>query len=267
MMRKKKHIIVIMVVSLGFFGLSSFGETQKPLKEEVLYDYLPSINELHNQALFYRITSDWKSKLRIKSQDYNFLSPAKRALVVGKTLADIGFLVLIEVEDQKVPKHILEEAVKAIKSLDPPGDVNKEIDKFQTGVRTGALKGKKLRDELEELIRKSMKMLDKDQKNRDIAALAFVSSFCRVMYMGASTIAQKAEPTQQQLAMLRYGGVVDYFIDYFTQKAEDSFKRDIVVEKLIIALKKIRPILKKAPGKFLKNDISTIAKVLEPLFK
>ncbi|UCH92383.1 MAG: hypothetical protein JSV88_19085 [Candidatus Aminicenantes bacterium] len=266
-MGKKKDVIVFVIILAALFVSVSFGETKKPLKEEVLYDYLPSINELHNQAIFYRVTSDWKDKIKIKSQDYNSLGPAKRALAVGKTIADIGFLVLIEGEDKKVPKNILDEAMKAIKSLEPPEEVNKEIKKFQSGVRTGALKGKKLRDSLEELIRDSMKMLEKEQKNRDIASLAFLSSFCRLMYMSSSTIAQKENPPRQQLDMFRYSGVIDYFVDYFTHKAEDSFKKDIIVEKLISALKKIKPILQKAPGKFVKNDISTIEKVLEPLFK
>ncbi|MBF0550280.1 MAG: hypothetical protein HQK60_07075 [Deltaproteobacteria bacterium] len=239
---------------------------QKPIEKSASY-YLPSISEVYNSAQSFRITTNWAAKIKIKSVDYAKMPEVDRAFTVGKDLSDIAFLVLSKEEKEKPSANMLEKADLAIVSLNPSAEIKKRLQNLKDGVRTGTLKGEQLRKELDKVLNEVIPAIEKDPKLRDAGTLVWAAGFLRALYLGASTVAGFAEPTEEQLSMFRYGGTIGYFVEYFSEKAGDAFKTSAVVKNLLITLKKIQPILEKAPGKVTKQDLTDVAKELEAEFK
>lgn len=232
-------------------------------KEKSAIDYLPQINEVYNQAVNFDIIDGWEDNIKVEAYDFKALPEIKKAFEVGKTLADIAFIIMNEKDPRNLSSHILETAKNAILSLDPPKKTKEKLEEIQDGVKTGILKGEGLRKELDLLVSKVIPEIEADPNLRDVGTLVWASGFFRAMYHGTNTVARKEAPTQEQLAMFRYGGVISYFLEYFTQRAKESFKNNTQVKNLVVALKEIKPIVEKDPKKITKKDIENVARALK----
>lgn len=270
---KKKIVIALLVCFVVVFTSSVVGGEDKEklpldlskLNEKAIFD-LPKIDEVFTQAKNAGIIGDWEKRIEVKSQGYETMPKPQRAFEVGKTLADIAFLVLDKKDGKKPSGDLLEKAEKAILSLNPHQDIKSQTQEIRGRVQSGTLKGEELRKELDKLIKDIIPKIKEDAQLKDVGMMVWAAGFCRAMYLGTSTVAGYDKPDKAKLSMFRYGGVLGHFIDHFTEKASDSFKKDAMVEDIVVTFRKIKSIVEKKESEFSKQDIVKVSKTLERQF-
>ncbi|MDM8566460.1 hypothetical protein QUF74_12525 [Candidatus Halobeggiatoa sp. HSG11] len=233
---------------------------------------LPTISELHLQAMAFGITADWNRMVKVQPRDYKAMKLPKRAFEVGKTLSSVAFIVLSgENEDAPPPKGIVQTSYDAISSLNPPKNIQVKLQKLRDQLEAGTLHGKKLRAEVDILLNEVINGMVEDEKTsqslKDAGTLVLGTGYFKAMYLGTTTVAGYQNPTKDQLAMFKWGIIIDYFINYFKKKAAPEFKESVEVSNFVIALMKIKPRLDKTYEQLSKSDIQAVATILEPLFK
>ena len=228
--------------------------------------FLPSINEIYEQAKAYGLSRNWNRIVRIQPKNYRAMKLPRRAFAVGQTLSNIAVLVL---DTNAVPsKGLVQHAYDAILSLNPPRKINAQLQRLRNQLEAGTLRGRNLREQVDILLDETVQeMVETAPSLRDAGMLVLGAGYFRAMYLGASTVAKYSRPNRDQLAMFRWGSIIDHFIRYFTQKANRQFKSSAEVKSFVIALKKIQRLLNKAPERISKQDISQVARALKPLFK
>ncbi len=272
---KQKMVIAltccfIMLLGSGF----AIGEDKPKVdlsKGEKIGFELPIINEVFNSAKSLGITKGFEERF---DRTVSVEEPEKcktdtcKVFQAGRAFAEIGYLIVSK--EGGVPKGFLNDQKKVLNILNPPKTIKEKIEEISKKVDGGSLAGEKLRTELDNLAQEVFpemwKDSDKDMVSRGM--LGFSGGFFRLMYMGASSVAKKDKPDQKELGMFRYGGIVDYIVNFFTgEKAADSFKNSEEVKSLLKSLETIGPIVKKPEDKFTKQDVENIAKALEGQFK
>lgn len=231
--------------------------------------YLPSINEIYMQAQAFGVSGNWKKVVKIQATNYRTMPLPRRSFEVGKTLSNIAFLVL-DTGDRNAapPKGLVQHAYDAILSLNPPAKINNQLQRLRDQLEAGTLRGQRLREQVDVLMDETVpEIMDTEPKLKDATMLVLGAGYFRAMYLGANTVASYRNPTRDQLAMFRWGSMVDYFIKYFTVKAAANFKNSAEVKSFVIALKKIQRLVNKSPESITKADVSKIAKALGVLFK
>jgi len=265
---KKSLFIYLLLIGVLFYSIAAFGDLLNVKANVKATDYLPDINEVYNQAKSFRIIGNWKDRIPLTSKAYSTMSETKRAIEVGKTLADVSFYVFNR-DDSKIPDNALEIARSAIDSLSPPEKIARKINALESDIQR--LSGEKLRKRINDLIKDAISELQKNPKYKDVGTLVLASSFCRSMYFGVSTVAQMKNPTPPQLAMFRYGGMINYIIDYFKagneSRASKKYQDDTRVKNLVINLTNIRPLIEKQPDKITITDIRMVSQILEQGYK
>ncbi len=257
---EKKMVSILVCCMLVFTG---FQITQA--KEAVIAVELPKVNEILGQAKKAGIVNGWEKRISLESRAYDKMPAPEKAFEVGKVLADIAFLVLNK-EEEEISRDVLDKAEKAILSLNPPSDIAEHLKMIRSGVEVGKLKGKELRAEIDKLL-KILPKISREPSIEDTGTMVWTSGFCRALYLATSTVAGMKEPEKNQITMFRYGSMADYFIRYFNDQAEDSFKNNGLVKDLIAVLEKIKPDMEKKPDKIVKEDIVRISDTLRPYFK
>ncbi len=229
--------------------------------------YLPSVSEIYEQAKTFGVSGDWNKIVQIQSQDYKAMKLPRRSFAVGKTLSNIAFLVLDSGNDTAPPKGLVQHAYDAISSLNPPAKINAQLQRLRDQLEAGTLRGKKLRTQVDILLDETVpEILETEPSLKDAGTLVLGAGYFRAMYLGTSTVAGYKNPTRDQLAMFRWGGILKYFITYFTKKAAPEFKNNAEVKSFVIALHKIGPHLNKSPESISKADVTKVAEILKPLF-
>lgn len=232
--------------------------------------YLPSINEIHNDANAAGITKDWGKLIKLTPKDYTSFSVAGRAFEVGKTLSDVAFITLsVKDKQQPPPKNAIDIAYSALTALKLPKDVETSIQILKEEAASGKLKGKDLRKKLDNLISQTIAKIeeDKDQAIRDSGSLLLAAGFYKAFYLGAMTVSSYKNPTPEQLSMFKWDALTAYFIDYFTNKASNEYKNNKTVKIFVASLKSITPIVNKDSKEITKEDVAKIHKSLIRLFK
>lgn len=273
-MAHQKWVILLLMVFAAQISWAEDAKETNPTSQAVDKTeasdkfYLPSINEIYRQAKKYGVTGKWKQIVRIEEKAYATMPLPQRAFEVGKSLSNIAFVVLDTDSNEAAPsKSVVLHANDAIMSLNPPADINAELQKLRDQLEAGTLQGKALRDEVNSLISQTIpKILDKEPSLQDAGLLVLGAGYFRAMYLGTSTVASYPKPTQAQLGMFRWGSIVDYFIDHFTQKASPEFQKSTEVRSFVVALTKIQPLINKAPEQISKADVSQVASTLASLF-
>ncbi len=271
-----KSIVVVSLMLLIVPGIAWSQDKDDSLLDkgdldDIVNFFLPSIAEKYTLAKNLGIINEqWEELIgEITSQDYEDMGTPERALQVGKTLADISFLVLNMEEGEAPSEDLLEKAKEAIESLEPPDSLQSQVDKLLDGVKGGDLAGEELRNQADQLLRDVIVEMEKAER-LDEATLISAGGFLRMMYLGASVVSTLDSPTQQQLAMFSEGYVIDYFIFYFAEREKTSadFKESVYVEDFIAILRGISELLKLEQGKIpTKQDIVNIAEILAVQFQ
>jgi len=224
---------------------------------------LPTINELYLQAQAYGITADWSKQIELNPKDYKTMTTPKRAFEVGLTLSNIAFIVLNEKTGQSPDKALIQQAYDAIISLNPPSELSKELQQMHDELESGTLKGDSLRQKANIMLAQAIPaMMERDPNLRDTGTLVLAAGYFRAMYLGTQTVSSYPNPTSEQLKMFQWGSLVSHFANYFSQKAAPEFKNNSEVKNLIIALKKIEPLLKNPT----REQLMQVANTLKPLF-
>lgn len=276
-MQKKIVSALLVCFMIVFTSAVVQGEEKKrqlPSKEDEKLSFdIPRIDEVFKQAKRAGIAGGWEKRIEIKSQGFKGMSESMRAVEVGKTLADIAFLVLDEEKGKEPSGNLLEKAEKAILSLNPSQEIKTQIQELRGRVLAGTLAGEKLRKEMDRLIKDVIPKIMKGEegnegteKRNDVGVMVWAAGFCRAMYLGTSTVAEYDKPNSDKLSMFRYGGVLGYFIKYFTEEASDSFKKDRLVKNLVITFKKVKSVVDKKRDQFTKQDIVKVSKTLKREF-
>jgi hypothetical protein len=232
--------------------------------------YLPSINEIHKNAKNAGITGQWGKFIRVQSKDYAAMKLPQRAFEVGKTLSDIAFVVLDSGDDDAPPsKAIIQQAYNALVSLELPPNIKAEIQTLKDQLETGKLKGKALRDKMDELMNEVVPQIEenKNPSIRDAGTLVLAAGYFKALYLGARTVASYANPTPEQLDMFRWGELVGYFLTHLTEKATPEFQNSLTVKPFVAGLKKIQPLVNKNRGEITKGDVRKITRALRISFK
>lgn len=260
-MKRKVTIVISCVVCVMLawnigWGEETKKEEKKQIEELVLKPQIPIINEIFKQAKKSGIVGDWDKRSKLDNIAYDKITDEPgRAFEVGKTLASVAIRVLDKGKSDEIDDNLLKEAKSAIMSLKPSADIATEIEEIYGGVKAKSLKGEELRKKLDTFIGKVIPQLEKYPKTKDAGTLVWASGFCRAMYLGTSTVAGYENPTPEQLALFRYGSMIDYFIEYFSKDAGDSFKTHEIVKSLVITLKKVKVSVDKIPQEVKKEDI------------
>ncbi len=276
---QKKIVSALLVCFMVVFTSAAVQSEEKkrplPSKEDenISFD-IPRIDEVFKQAKRAGIADGWEKRIEIKSQGFKAMPEPQRAVEVGKTLADIAFLVLDKEEGKKPSGNLLEKAENAILSLNPSQEIETQLKELRGSVLAGTLAGEKLRKELDRLIKDVIPKImkgeegkdDAAEKRNDVGVMVWAAGFCRAMYLGTSTVAEYDKPDKDKLSMFRYGGVLGYFIKYFTEEASDSFKKDTMVKNLVITFKKVKSVVDKKRDEFTKQDIVKVSKTLKREF-
>jgi hypothetical protein len=228
--------------------------------------YPPSISEVFENAKNNGITTDWKNQVQIPtSQDYLAMPLPKRAFEVGKGLADIAFLILDN--EESPPIHLVQYADSAIMSLNPPENIQNEVQKLKQATQMGELKGKELRNKISELLNEQVPLIEdtEDPQVRDSGVIMALSGYLRGLYLGAQALANMAAPTKNQLEMIKgMRDTINHYSDYLKNKINSTFKKSTEVRNLMVALTRILPILEK--DNVTKDDAKAVTQTLSLLF-
>jgi len=271
-MKLKQLLTLLLIISIG--GIAWAGDAKPKITitaQEIMGKlYLPSINEIHLNAKKAGITGQWGKLIRVQSKAYAAMKLPQRAFEVGKTLSDIAFVVLDSGNDDTPPsKAIIQQAYNALVSLQLPAAIKAEIQTLKDQLETGKLKGKALRDKMDELINQVVPQIEEDKNPsiRDAGVLVLAAGYFKALYLGARTVKSYAQPTREQLDMFRWGELVDYFLTHLTEKATPEFKNSRTVKNFVRGLKKIKPLVSKNRGDITKGDVKKIARALKLSFK
>lgn len=230
--------------------------------------YAPSLNEIYKQAKVSGISEDWSKSVRVTSKNFDGMSEQERAFKVGVVVSHSAFLILDKNHKETGEiTGILKVLDGAIQSMNPPASIRKKLQELQNRIVAKELVGEDLRIELDSVISQYIPSLQNDPKFRDSATLLWSAGFFRAMHLGVSTVSSYPNPTQEQLALFRYGAVAGHVINYFKNKASPSYMSDQYVSRLVTTLEKIKPILEKKPQRMTKDDISDVSKYLGFLFR
>lgn len=215
----------------------------------------------------HKLTSGWSGKIKVASQDYKAMEPPRRAFQVGMTLADIAFLVL---ENQAAPSaDLVNLAYNAISAVEPPQNIQSELQKMQDQYKSGSLKDKALVIELNRLINEVVPLITEatDPAKRDTGELLMAAGYFKALYLGAEALASSSNPTPEQLEMIQgWKDLTAHSLDYLGKQTTPAFKGSVQIEKLVMALAKINPLVSKPRGQLTKEDAALIAATLKPLF-
>lgn len=238
-------------------------------KEVMAGFYPPSITELFDNAQKNGLTEGWDKKIRIHAQDFSSMSTPTKAFNVGTVLADVAFLVLTKGKDAAPDKSLIEYAYTAINAINPPTQVQAELQKLRTDFESGVLKDQKLRKAVDQLINETVPLItDSEQaEQRDVGELVMAAGYFKALYMGASTLASLSEPSQEQLEiMVGWKDITLHTLDYIAKQASPDFKQSLEVKDLVRALVTIKPLVSKSRDQISKADAEQIAAALKPLF-
>ena len=158
---------------------------------------LPGIDEFFAMAKSAGVGTDLVKSVQIKSKDFAKMGAAEKPIEVGMFLADLAIVSSDESKD--VPVSVLEDAEKAVKSLNPPEDVSKLMAETVAEIKKG-LKGKELRVVVDRMIARGIPMLEKEAAHKQTAALVRLGAYARTM--GLLSKALGAEKDQKKLNVL-----------------------------------------------------------------
>ncbi|MCP4701623.1 MAG: hypothetical protein GY862_32900 [Gammaproteobacteria bacterium] len=275
---KNKGRILLLAVGIGLSGAAWTTPADKDadpapgdLAGEVMdVFYPPAITEIFDNAKMNKLTGGWDKKIRVEGQDYAAMSVPRRALEVGKTLANIAFLVLNSPDPDAPPsKPLVQEAYNAISAINPPASVKAELQKMRDQYEAGKLKRKALRKEIDRIINEVVPGISQaeDPETRDSGKLVMAAGYFRALYLGAETMAASANPTSEQLNMiLGWKDISAHMLNYFARQSTPAFRSSVKVKNLLRALFKITPLVSKPRGQIDKSDAAAITAALKPLF-
>jgi hypothetical protein len=231
--------------------------------------YPPSITEIFDNAKRNGLLGGWDKKIQVQTQDYASMKAPRRALEVGESLADIVFLMLTnENKDAAPDKSLIESAFKAIIAVNPPVRIQTELQSMRERYEAGKLKNKELRKEVDRLINEVVPTITnaQDPAQRDAGELVMTAGYFKALYMGAETLSNLDKPTQEQLEMIHaWKDITGHVLSYIA-KATPEFKSSVEVQNLVRALVTIKPLVSKARDQITKEDTTSIATALKPIF-
>jgi hypothetical protein len=226
----------------------------------------PSISEIFGNARKNNITGDWHKFIQTSAQDYGALPLPKRSFVVGKSLADIAFLVL-DMEPGKAPSMpLVQQAYDAVMSLDPPQNIKEEAQKLRQRAQTD-LKGDELREEISRLLDEQIPLIERAEaaQTRDSGVVMALSGYLRALYLGARVLADMEKPTPAQLEMMKaLKDTMSHYQDYLKTHLSEEFKNATEVEDLAATLYTIVPVLQK--DTLTQDDAKSVTQTLSLLF-
>jgi hypothetical protein len=237
------------------------------LEADVVF-YPLAISEVFQDAKEKGITQFWPDKLNIGDFDYKEMELPARALTVGNTVADIAFLVLASDEDKAPPVHLVQQAYDAVMSLEPPEEIQEQVQSLRQQAQSGDLKSGELRDEVIRVLNEQIPVMGhvENAETRDSGMVMVATAYFRALFIGSQILGELESPTAEQLNLVKnLKDTFDYYLNYLENNLGSPFKEDTQIVKLIAALKQVQPIL--AQESIQHADVKKIDAVLGPIFK
>lgn len=230
-------------------GQGKAGKLKKNLAQ------LPGLSELYDSASAAGVGKDLPKTVQAKAKDFSKMGSGERSIEVGIFLASLAIISLDGEKD--VPLVVLEDAQKALLSLDPPEDVKRQVAALVADVKAGTLKGKELRLALDRLISQGIPLLEESEQHQLTARLMRTGAYLRVMALIARSLGDNKDP--QKLSVLSQGPDQEFHTETMT-KLTAALKEDPAVKKASESLSKLRPLVTKEI--LSSNDAQEIAKIL-----
>lgn len=204
-------------------------------KEKASLAQLPGIEELYDSARAAGVGTDLPSKIKVKPKDFSKMPKGERAMEVGAFLASLAILSL---DSKDVPLPIIEGAEQAIKSLDPPDLVLKQVSNLSQEVKGGKLKGAELRREIDKLMARGIPLLDTSPPHATQARLVRLGAYLRGMSLIAASLGDSKD--EDKLRALAQKDDHEFHTKTLAELPAE-LKGEAALKKAADALEKIAP--------------------------